>query len=105
MNIKQFVLQHKDNWKQLEHSIQHLHKRKRRISGKEIDQFHQLYQQAAQNLSYSQTYFPNNDVTAYLNGLVAKSHNLLYKDQVTSTRQIKDFFTMTFIKQIGRAHV
>lgn len=98
MNIKQFVLQHKDNWEQLEHSIQHLHKRKRRISGKEIDQFHQLYQQAAQNLSYSQTYFPNNDVTAYLNGLVAKSHNLLYKDQVTSTRQIKDFFTMTFIK-------
>src|SRR5699024_7839115 len=72
-------------------------KHKRNLTGKEIDQFSRLYQKAAQHLSYSQTYFPNEDVTGYLNELVAKAHNLLYKDQVSSFRQIRTFFSTTFI--------
>src|SRR5690606_25238015 len=47
--------------------------------------------------SFCQTYFPNEEVTSYLNGLVSKSHNLLYKDQISSFKQIRHFFSTTFI--------
>ncbi|MFA9559177.1 stage II sporulation protein M [Evansella sp. AB-rgal1] len=97
MNVKQFVQQHRKDWKELEGLITTLHKNKRKISGKHIDQFNRLYQKTTQHLSYSQTYFKDEDVTAYLNGLVAKSHNLLYKDQISSMKQIRYFFTTRFI--------
>lgn len=97
MNVRQFVKQHRQDWKRLEQLLTTLHKRKRHRTGADIDQFDQLYQKAAQHLSYSQTYFPNEEVTAYLNGLVSKSHNLLYKDQVSSVKQIREFFGTKFV--------
>ncbi|WP_243291781.1 stage II sporulation protein M [Bacillus sp. FJAT-47783] len=97
MNIKQFVKQHRDHWDQLEQMVTMLHKRSNKMTGPEIDQFHRLYQKAAQNLAYSQTYFPKEDITLYLNELVAKSHNLLYRDQSSSLKQIRHFFRVTFI--------
>lgn len=97
MNLMQFVKQNRDDWKQLEQYITALHKNERKQTGEAITQFNQLYQKAAQHLSYSQTYFPDEEVTDYLNGLVAKSHNLLYKNQISSMRQIQTFFSTTFI--------
>ncbi|WP_226670247.1 stage II sporulation protein M [Metabacillus litoralis] len=97
MNIKQFIRQHRDDWKQLEQLITSLSKKRRSITGDDIEQFNRLYQKAAQNLSYSQTYFPKEDVTPYLNGLVSKAHNLLYKDQTSSMKQFRYFFSTKFI--------
>ncbi|MBZ5751566.1 stage II sporulation protein M [Metabacillus rhizolycopersici] len=97
MNVKQFVKQHREEWKQLEQLITSLHKKRHSMSGGDIDQFDRLYQKTAQHLSYSQTYFPKEDVTSYLNGLVSKAHNLLYKDQVSSLKQLQHFFSSTFI--------
>ncbi|MEI2665292.1 stage II sporulation protein M [Rossellomorea sp. LJF3] len=96
MKVKQFVKQHRDDWKALEDLLGTLRKRKN-MTGTTIDRFNRLYQKAAQNLSYSQTYFPEEEVTDYLNGLVSKSHNLFYKDQITSGKQIRHFFSTTFI--------
>ncbi|MBT2728105.1 stage II sporulation protein M [Bacillus sp. ISL-75] len=97
MNVKQFVKIHREEWKQLEQLITTISKYRNNITGDRITQYHRLYQKAAQHLSYSQTYFPNDEVTQYLNGLVAKSHNLLYKDQVSSIKQIRHFFSEKFI--------
>jgi uncharacterized membrane protein SpoIIM required for sporulation len=97
MNVKQFVKMHREEWKQLEQLVTTMGKRRNTISGATITQYHRLYQKAAQNLSYSQTYFPNDEVTHYLNGLVSKSHNLLYRDQVSSFKQIRHFFSTKFI--------
>lgn len=96
MNVKQFVKQHREDWKQLEDLLGTLRKRKN-TTGPAIDRFNRLYQKAAQSLSYSQTYFPGEEVTDYLNGLVSKSHNLLYKDQISSGKQVRHFFSTTFI--------
>ncbi|MGD6775133.1 MULTISPECIES: stage II sporulation protein M [Bacillaceae] len=96
MKVKQFIKQHRDQWKELEKLVSDLHKRKN-ITGKNLERFHSLYQKAAQHLSYSQTYFPDEEVTSYLNALVSKSHNLLYKDQITSWKQASDFFGHKFI--------
>ncbi|CAG9623576.1 stage II sporulation protein M [Sutcliffiella rhizosphaerae] len=96
MNVKQFIKQHREQWKELESILKDLHK-KRNITNEKLDTFHQLYQKAAQNLSYSQTHFPSEEVTPYLNELVAKSHNLLYKDQISSWKQAGHFFGYRFV--------
>ncbi len=101
MNVKQFVQQHREDWKKLEKLIHTLHKKRRTFTGAQIDLFYRLYQKTAQNLSYSQTYFPNEEVTLYLNELVSKSHNLLYKDQISSMKQVQHFFTVTFIRLLS----
>ncbi|WP_280769547.1 stage II sporulation protein M [Salipaludibacillus daqingensis] len=97
MKVTQFVQQHRDDWKKLEQLVATMHKKRKKLAGKDIEQFHKLYQKTAQQLSYSQTYFENEEVTSYLNGLVAKSHNLLYKDQLSSMKQLGHFFTTAFI--------
>lgn len=97
MDVKQFIRQHREDWKQLEQLITALSKGRNSITGENITKYHRLYQKAAQNLSYSQTYFQQDDVTQYLNGLVSKAHNLLYKDQVSSIKQIRYFFSTKFI--------
>lgn len=97
MDVRQFIQNHREDWKQLEEMTARLNKSKRAITGERITQFYRLYQKAAQNLSYSQTYYPNDEVTQYLNGLVSSSHNLLYKDQVSSIKQIRYFFSTKFI--------
>src|SRR5690625_503886 len=97
MNIKQFVKRHRGEWKELEQYTIHMRKRGRNVTGKDITNFQQLYQKAAQHLSYSQTYYPDEEVTAYLNGLVSTSHNLLYKSQVSSFQQVRYFFSTKFI--------
>lgn len=97
MNVKQFIKMHRDEWKELEQLMVAFSKRRNGITGDNITLFNRLYQKAAQNLSYSQTYFPTDEVTQYLNGLVSKSHNLLYKDQVSSFKQIRYFFSTKFI--------
>ncbi|WP_286232091.1 stage II sporulation protein M [Neobacillus mesonae] len=97
MNVKQFVRQHREDWKQLEVMVAALSKGRNAITGENMAKYHRLYQKAAQNLSYSQTYFQHDEVTPYLNGLVSKAHNLLYKDQVSSVKQIRYFFSTKFI--------
>ncbi|WP_407270803.1 stage II sporulation protein M [Radiobacillus sp. PE A8.2] len=97
MNVKQFIKQHRTDWNQLEQLITLLQKSKHHYNGRDINNFDRLYQKVAQHLSYSQTYFSNEEVTSYLNGLVSKSHNLLYKDQVSSMKQIQHFFASKFV--------
>ncbi|CRK83201.1 stage II sporulation protein M [Neobacillus massiliamazoniensis] len=97
MDSLQFIKKHREDWKQLEQMVTSLNKSKKVITGSNITQFYRLYQKAAQNLSYCQTYFPNDEVTGYLNGLVSKSHNLFYKDQISSGKQIRYFFSTKFI--------
>lgn len=97
MNIKQFVKQHRDEWKELEDLAKQMRKKGRRVSGTTIIEFQRLYQKSAQHLSYSQTYFPSEEVTIYLNELVATAHNVLYRDQVSSFQQVRYFFSTKFI--------
>ncbi|WP_461182749.1 stage II sporulation protein M [Virgibacillus kimchii] len=97
MNVRQFVKRHREEWKQLEAYAAHLQKKGRKVTGADISKFQGLYQKAAQHLSYSRTYFPDEEVTVYLNGLVSKSHNILYRDQVTSFQQMRYFFSTKFV--------
>ncbi len=97
MDLKSFIKQNRDNWELLEQTLKNITKKKN-LTPEKIEQFQLLYQKTAHQFSYSQTYFPEEEVTLYLNELVSKAHNVLYRDQVTSFYQIKHFFGKTFIR-------
>jgi uncharacterized membrane protein SpoIIM required for sporulation len=98
MDLKLFIKQHRRDWELLEQTLKDLAKRKRSLTAERVEQFQLLYRKAANHLSFSQTYFPDDEVTNYLNDLVAKAHNILYRDQATtSLSQLKHFFGKTFI--------
>lgn len=99
MDLKSFIKRHRSDWDRLEQSLIVVTKRKRKtLTSDKLDEFQLLYQKASHHLSYSQTHFPNEEITLYLNELVGKAHNALYRDQVTSLYQIRKFFGQTFIR-------
>ncbi len=100
MKYQPFIKQHREEWKQLEESIYHLNKNKQQLSPGQVEDFQRLYQKTAQHLAYAQTYFSGHEVTRYLNDLVAKAHNTLYQDQVSSWQQLKAFFGTKFIQRL-----
>lgn len=97
MNLKTFIKQYRANWKELEQQTRVFNKSRSKLSTQNIEKFDRLYQKAAQNLSYSQTYFPNEEVTGYLNQLVTKAHNVLYQTEHSSWKQVRYFFSTKFI--------
>src|SRR5690625_7921172 len=62
-----------------------------------IESFDQLYQKVAQNLSYSQTFFPDSDVTEHLKHLVSHAHNIMYQTEHSSWKQLKTFLLEKFV--------
>ncbi len=97
MDVKAFIKKNRKNWSELEQLNKAMRKRRTLRTPEQIDRFQHLYEMTAQHLSYSQTYFPNEAVTRYLNGVVSRAHNLFYRDQMTSFQQLRTFFGHTFI--------
>lgn len=98
MELKTFIKQNRNQWKQLEQAMEEVTKSGRAKSPEQFEQFFSSYQKTSYHLSYCQTYYPNEEITVYLNELVGKAHALLYRNQVTSSYQIKKFFGQTFIR-------
>ncbi|UOQ84195.1 stage II sporulation protein M [Gracilibacillus salinarum] len=94
MQLNQFIKQHRQDWGRLEVLISELPKKKTSHS---IEDFQHTYQKVARQLSFSQTYFPNEDVTIYLNELTGKAHNILYQSQHSSWKQAYHFFSSKFV--------
>lgn len=69
--------------------------RQRRLSGLEVDEFVQLYQEAAAHLATLRTQAPDSDLTLYLSAVVAGARTKLTAPQRASARRIAEFFTRT----------
>lgn len=103
MEQRIFIKKFKADWNELEEILQNINKRKflkknKSLTSEKIDALQLAYQKVSHHLSYSQTNYPDQGITSYLNELVAKAHRILYQDQITSFLQLKDFFSKTFIK-------
>src|SRR5690625_2698638 len=88
MDVRQFIQTYREDWQKLENFIITINKNKREKTSEDIHEFHRTYIKVTQAFSYSQTYFPEEEVTAYLNELVAKAHNLLYQDKYLAVHSL-----------------
>lgn len=81
----QFVEKHRKQWSELE-TLEARASRGRvaRLNGREIVRFASLYRLAATDLALAQKYFPSERLALYLNGLVRRTHPIVY--QPTASR-------------------
>jgi uncharacterized membrane protein SpoIIM required for sporulation len=102
VNVTSFWHTHKSTWAELERLLDRFHKRPREIGAADIDRLTLLYKKTSAHLAYIRTYHPHDEVTRYLNRLVARAHNIAYKQQSTSGGQLSRFFWVNLLELIRK---
>src|SRR5699024_8022965 len=97
MQLKPFIQNNRSDWQELEQMIEIFDKKRSKPSNHQIERFDHLYQKTAQNLSYSQTFFPEAEVTDHLNQLVGQAHHIIYQTEHSSWKQFKTFLLEKFV--------
>lgn len=80
-----FINQNIDRWKKLEKSLTN-NKRY------EPEQIANLFVQFTDDLAYARTYFPNSDITQYLNGISLQLHHKIYRNQKEDSHRFTQFW-------------
>jgi uncharacterized membrane protein SpoIIM required for sporulation len=96
MDIPRFITLHKSKWTELEQLTEQLTRHTSPIRASQLDRFTELYKAVSSNLATLQTYRPADDTTMYLNHLVAKAHNVMYKENNKSNLQLQVLFLSYF---------
>lgn len=99
-DIVRFRLRRQAAWQQLDRLI--AAPRRTLASGEQFTALIRLYRQVSNDLSYATTFFPEQDVTRYLNQLVARAHHLVYPAGGIRIATILTFFTAMFPRAVRR---
>jgi len=92
LEITSFLRKNKPLWQELERRAETMSRRGARPQAEDIERFASLHKAASTHLAYFYTHYPNHEAAVHLNKLVAKSHNVLYRDQWSSTETLRAFF-------------
>ncbi|QAA81017.1 stage II sporulation protein M [Aequorivita sp. H23M31] len=84
-----FAKQNKDKWLKFESVL-------RNNVPIDPDELSNLYIEVTDHLSYAQTFYPNSNTLAYLNGLSALAHQKIYRTKRESRRRFITFYTKEF---------
>ena len=103
MTPDQFVNRRQDEWKKLEKLLNKAQRGKiAGFSERELRSLGDLYRAATADLALAQRDFPRHDVTSFLNGLVGRTHHLVYRGDAVERRQIRHFLTAGFPQLVRR---
>ncbi|GGE19740.1 stage II sporulation protein M [Psychroflexus salis] len=92
-----FIKQNKNKWIKFESVLQNNAK----LSP---DQLSNLYLNVTEDLSYSQTFYPNSETTSYLNELASISHQKIYKSKKESRNRFYRFYFQEFPLAFKKHH-
>ena len=92
-----FIKQNKNKWLKFESVLQNNAK----LSP---DQLSNLYLNVTEDLSYSQTFYPNSETTSYLNELASISHQKIYKSKKESRNRFYRFYFQEFPLAFKKHH-
>lgn len=80
-----FINRNKAKWQRLEKAADGLDK----LSA---DEANDLYVELTDDLSYARTFYPNSNVTSYLNGVSARVHQMLHRNERTDRNRFARFW-------------
>lgn len=92
-----FIKQNKNKWLKFESVLQNNVK----LSPDELSG---LYLDVTDDLSYSQTFYPESETTSYLNELASIAHQKIYKSKKESTGRFYKFFFKEFPLEFKKYH-
>ncbi|MCU1701258.1 MAG: protein of unknown function transrane [Mycobacterium sp.] len=92
MDVDAFVLAHRPTWDRLEQLV----KRRRSLTGAEVDELVDLYQRVSTHLSMVRTASSDSVLVGKLSGLVAKARAAVTGAHAPLSREFVRFFTVSF---------
>jgi uncharacterized membrane protein SpoIIM required for sporulation len=96
MRADQFQRRRQADWERLTRLLNRTRDGSERLSTAEVEELARLYRSATSDLALAQRDFPRHPVTAYLNGLVGRTHALLYRGEPLAYRRLVRFATHGF---------
>jgi uncharacterized membrane protein SpoIIM required for sporulation len=96
MNLDLFLTQRRPAWQQLEELLDKTKNNIRALSPAELAELGRLYRTATSDLALAQRDFPQQRVTLYLNQLVSRAHNQIYRDEPLYRHKLWTFYRWQF---------
>ncbi|MGH3366626.1 MAG: stage II sporulation protein M, partial [Nocardioidaceae bacterium] len=92
MDVDTFVAANRPTWQRLEELV----RRRRRLTGAEVDELVALYQRTATHLSVVRTASPDSILVGNLSSLVARARSVVTGAHAPAWRELVRFFTVSF---------
>jgi uncharacterized membrane protein SpoIIM required for sporulation len=96
MHAEDFIKRKRGSWERLSALLDRAGSGLAALSAEEIQELGRLYRQASSDLAAARRDFPRHQVSAYLNGLVARGHGAIYRDDDGRGGRVGLFFLETF---------
>lgn len=97
MKLEDFVNNNTKTWESLNTTLKKIKsKGYKSLDSAELHNLYTNYNIVCWNLSYSQTYFPNTDTTAYLNNLTTIAHGYIYTTKTSYFQNVLNFYLVKF---------
>ena len=92
MDLDAFVAAHRPTWTRLERLL----RRRRRLTGAEVDELVELYQRTATHLSVVRTASPDGVLVGDLSSLVARARSAVTGAHAPAWEEVRRFFVVSF---------
>lgn len=103
MTPERFVTTHQMGWQRLEELLRRMRGgRLRGLSDEDVLALGHLYRQATSDLAVAQRDYPYDRVTLYLNGLVARAHPFIYRNESVDAGRVAAFYGEAFPRTFRR---
>lgn len=96
MHINEFYQSRKGDWETLSHLLDESQRDFKRLSEPQVRDLSRLYRAATSDLALAKRDFPRNEVTVYLNQLVARAHAVVYQSEPLALKQLWHFAAVGF---------
>ena len=96
MRTDEFYQSRKSDWEALSHLLEQSQKDMRGLSESQVRDLARLYRAATSDLALAKRDFPRNEITAYLNQLVARAHAVVYRSEPLALKRLWRFAATGF---------
>lgn len=96
MRVNEFYQSRKGDWETLSRLLDQSQKDMSRLSETQVRDLARLYRATTSDLALAQRDFPRNEVTVYLNQLVARAHAVVYRSEPLALKRLWNFATTGF---------
>lgn len=91
MRVDEFYQSRKADWESLSHLLDESQKDFKRLTEGQVRDIARLYRAATSDLALAQRDFPRNEITLYLNQLVARAHAVVYRSEPLALKRLWRF--------------
>ena len=96
MRVNEFYQSRKNDWETLSQLLDQSQSDMRGLSEMEVRDLARLYRAVTSDLALAKRDFPRNEITAYLNQLVARAHAVVYRSEPLALRSLWRFVMTDF---------